>query len=137
MPVNKRNILFNGGRKIKLSTTTNAGNEGIKMTPNAQGGWNVNINFVISKDEADVFRYVDLLSRVPQGATFEEAFPNMIYFEALDDTGKSVFVKAGANSEFLPSFDKDLGGSINIKLNIGTLGKTQNGKTQNVVVGDH
>jgi hypothetical protein len=138
MALNKTSILFNGGRKIKLSTSTTPGigNDGIKITKNADDSWNISINAVISKDEANsvMFKFEELNSRLPGGSTpeqFEEAFPNMLYFSAMDVNGKPVFVKLAANSEILPVFDRDLGGSITLKLNIVNLGKTQNPKTQN------
>lgn len=138
MGANKSSILFNGGRKLKLSTSTTPGigNDGIKMTKNADGSWSININAVISKTEAEavLFKFDELNSRLPQPSDetkFEEAFPNMLYFSAMDAAGKPVFVKLAANSEIIPVFDRDLGGSITLKLNIVNLGKTQNPKTQN------
>lgn len=138
MALDKTSILFTGGRKIKLSTSTtpNIGNDGIKMTKNADGSWNININAVISMDEANavMFKFEELNSKLPAGSTsaeFEAAFPNMPFFSAMDVNGKPIFVKLAANSEIVPVFDRDLGGTITLKLNIMNLGKTQNPKTQN------
>jgi hypothetical protein len=130
MTPDKTSILFNGGRKIKLSTSTNPGigNDGIKITKNDDGSWNINVNAVISSEEAKsvMFGFDELNAKLPAGTQFEDAYPNMLYFSAMDVDGKPLFVKFTANSEILPVFDRDLGGSITLKLNIVNLSKTQN-----------
>jgi hypothetical protein len=139
MTPDKTSILFNGGRKIKLSTATTPGigNDGIQIVRNADGSWNININAVISSDEAKsvMFTFEELEAKRPAGTSFEDAYPNMLYFSATDVDGEPVFVKLSANSEIMPVFDRDLGGSMTLKLNLMDLGKTQNPKTQNADVG--
>ena len=132
MAADKSSILFDGGKRIKLSTATLAGNEGIKMTRNADGSWSININAIISADEARVviFKFSEL--KPPAGTVFDDAFPNMTYFSGMDSNEQSIFVRFAANTEILPAFDRDLGGSISLKMNVANFGKTQNSKTQNI-----
>ena len=135
MAADKQCILINGGKRIKLSEDTNPGNEGIKMSKNADGSWDVTIKTRISKDEAAkvIFKFSDL---DPQGQPFEDVFPNMVYFTAMDVNEKALDVKLAPESEIFPSYDRDLGGSIVLKLNIENFGKTENAKTENVNVGN-
>lgn len=135
MALGKSTILFDGGKRIKLSTDTNAGNEGMRLTKNADGSWDVVIKTRISKDEAKniIFKYSEL-DPTGNSPSFETDFPNMIYFTAMDTSEKPIDVPFDSDSELLPSYDRDLGGSIILKLNIGDSGKTQNVKTQNVHV---
>jgi hypothetical protein len=138
MAANKNNILISGGRRLKLSTDMNEGNEGIRLTKNDDtGDWDIVIKTRIQKIEAEktIFKFNDLNPKVPTAQTFDEAFPNMVYLTALDDDGKSVDMSFYANSELIASFDKSLGGSITIKINLLGMGKTENPKTENPEVG--
>jgi len=133
MAATKNNILINGGRRIKLSTDMNEGNEGIRFTKDADGHWNITIKTRILNIEAEkvIFKYSDLEPKVPQGKTFDETFPNMVYLAALDDDGNSVDMPFTANSEIVPSYHKDMEGTIIIKINLLKMGKTENPKTEN------
>ena len=133
MAADKSCILFNGGKRIKLSEDTNPGNEGIRFNPNPDGSWDITIKSRISADEAKnvIYKFSDL---DPKGQAFEDVFPNMIYFTAMDATEKPVEIKFSEESEMLPSYDRDLGGTITFKINLLNFGKTQNPKTQNAQV---
>lgn len=124
-------ILFDGGKRIKMSTASNPpGNEGIRLTRDADGNWDIIIKARISKDEAKgvIFKFEDL---DPGSEPFDKVFPNMIFFTAMDGHGNPVDIKLEDESELLPCFDRDLGGSLILKMNIDNSGKTQNPKTQN------
>jgi hypothetical protein len=132
MALNEKCILFNGGKAIELSNAV-GDNNGIKLAKNPNGSWQLSINAVISEDEAKkmIFKYSELKTRVPGGQKFEEVFPNMAYYEALADNGEAKFVPLAARSQITPSFNRDLNGTITLKLNVENFGKTQNPKTQN------
>jgi hypothetical protein len=132
MNADKSCILFDGGKKIKLSTDQNPGNEGIKFSKNSSdGSWDVTVKLRISALEAKnvIFKFSEL---DPQGKPFDDVFPNMTFFTAMDNSEHPIEVPLMPNSEILPSFDRDLGGSLTLKMNIDNFGKTQNSKTQNV-----
>jgi hypothetical protein len=133
MAVDKSCILFDGGKKIKLSPKDDeVNNSGIKMSRDDKGNWHININVVIDSEEANnvIFKFSDLGTSEED---FEKLFPNMPYFSGLNpDSDESIPVKLDVNSELVPSYDRELGGSITLKMNIENFGKTQNPKTQNV-----
>ena len=133
-PVDNTCILFNGGKKILLSNSEVEGNEGIKLTKNPDGSWSLNIHAIISLDEADkeIFKFSDL--NLPAEMSFDDAFPNMPFYSALDENEESIHIKLAANSELVPHYNRDFEGTITLKLNISKFGKTQNPKTQNAVV---
>jgi hypothetical protein len=135
MAANKSCVLFDGGKRIKLSTDVVAGNEGIRLTKNADGSWNINIRAQIRKEDARniIFKFSEL---DPQGKPFEDVFPNMIFYPAMDSNEQPVDAELDFGSEIIPCFDRDLGGSIILKMNIPDSGKTQNVKTQNVHIED-
>ena len=134
MALNEKCILFNGGKTIELSNATGGNNSGIKLTKNSiDGSWQLNINAVISKDEAEkvIFKFSELKARLTSGQKFEEIFPNMPFYEAFADNGEAKFVPLAGRSQITPSFNRDLNGTITLKLNLENFGKTQNPKTQN------
>lgn len=132
MTADKTCILFDGGKRIELSGDLNPGNEGIKMTRDQNGNWDIIIKTRITADEAKntIFKYTDLTP--PTGVTFDDAFPNMAYFSAFDANGQPIELELDARSEFIPVYDRNGKGSITLKMNLQNFGKTQNGKTQNV-----
>ena len=132
----ERSILFDGGRRIKLSDENTPENGGITLTRDGHNNWNIVIKTRISNTEANnvIFKVNELVP--PPGTTFDDAFPNMIAFEAMDDHGEPVEVKFAVNSEIIPSYDLNLGGAITLKMNLRGMAKTQNAKTQNVHVDD-
>lgn len=135
MAADKTCVLFDGGKRIKLATDTNPGNEGIKMVRNQDGSWNITLNARISANEAKnvIFMFDELK---PGSQEFESAFPNMIYFPVNNEIGTAKPQPALFGSELIPAFDRDLGGTINVVFKIAGSGKTQNVKTQNIHVGN-
>ncbi len=134
MALNEKCILFNGGKTIELSNATGDNKSGIKLTKHpTDGSWQLNINAVISKDEAEkvIFMYSELKARLTSEQKFEEVFPNMPFYEAFADNGEAKFVPLAGRSQITPVFNRDLNGTITLKLNVENFGKTQNPKTQN------
>ena len=131
MQPDKKSVLFAGGKLISIESS-DLGNDkqGFMLTKNADKTWIIQVNAIISEAEATnaIFLFSDL--KTEAGKTPEEANPNMPYIEALDDTGKAVFVKLEPNSTITPSYYRDILGSITLKLNMA-VSKTQNAKTQN------
>jgi hypothetical protein len=131
MTADKTCILFDGGKRIELSGDLLPGNEGLKMTRDQDGNWDIIIKTRISAAEAKntIFKFTDLTP--PAGVSFDDAFPNMAFFSAFDGTGQSVELELDGRSEFIPVYDRNDKGSITLKMNLTNFGKTQNGKTQN------
>ncbi len=133
MALNEKCILFNGGKAIELSNATGNKSNGIKLTKNADGSWQLNLNAVISKDEAEkvIFKFAELKATLTKKQNFEEVFPNMPFYEAFSDNGEAKFVPLAGRSQIIPTFNRDLNGTLTLKLNLENFGKTQNPKTQN------
>ena|SRR5688500_3413662 len=131
MAADKSCILFDGGKRIELSTDTNPGNEGIKFTRDAKGNWDIIIKTRITALEANnvIFKFSEL---DPQGKPFDDVFPNMPFFAAMDSNEQPKEVRLAPGSEIIPIYDRDMGGSLTLKINIDGFGKTQNLKTQNI-----
>ena len=135
MGPDKKSILFAGGKLISIDSSDPAvTTQGFMMTKNADGSWTIQVNAVISKEEAEyvILQYSELKQEPPK--TPAQANPNMPYIPGMDDTGKPVIVKLEENSTFFPNFYRDQVGSITLRLNVA-MEKTHNAKTQNVAGG--
>jgi hypothetical protein len=134
MALDKKCVLFSGGKLISLLASENDG-EGIMLTKNADNSWSINIVAKISEADAKfaIYKYSEL--KAEAGETIDQSNPNMPFFTAMDDSEKPIFAKLVDNSSLLPNYYRDQFGSITIKFNIGNFGKTQNPKTQNSETG--
>ncbi len=125
----KNNIYFAGGKLI-LMDASNGGDEGFKLEKEDDESWTLSIKAKINKEAAEnvIMKFSDL--GVVSG---KEPASNMPNVAGLDDDGKAMLIPISANSTIVPTFFQNTDGILNVKLVI-PMGKTQNGKTQNVEV---
>ena len=119
----KNSIFFNAGKRIKLTAGQDAGQ--LLFTKNDNGSWKVNVEFIITAEEAAkvIAKYDDFKVDTPEG--LETQFPNQVYFEAFnaDNSSKNIACK---NMSLVVLHDKEEEGSIQISLSPQSLRKTQN-----------
>jgi hypothetical protein len=143
MPIDKaKSAFFAGGKKVELENNDAA--KGMQLERDADGNWKLTLSLFISKEEATnvIRKFSDFTDPaghpVTDPAELEKLFPNQIFLEAFDGTGKPVDIAFNRAKLLITQDKEDRGdgdGEIVISMEpIGGVGKTQNGKTQNVVV---
>lgn len=145
MPIDKKkSVFFAGGKKVELENNTTTA-KGMKLEKNADGSWKLTLELSISKAEAAnvINKFGDF--KKPDGTPLtdpgehEKLFPNQIYLEAFDAADRPIDITFD-RVKMMVSQDKEDGdeGSGEIVINLaptGGIGKTQNSKTQNSVIG--
>ncbi|WP_276483488.1 hypothetical protein [Paraflavitalea pollutisoli] len=146
MSITKKNaVFFAGGKKVELEINGTTA-KGMKLTRNeADGSWNLSLELFISPAEATnvISKFADFKDAngvsIEDPVLHEKLFPNQIYFEAFNPAGQSIDIPF-SEGKMLVNQDKEDndGGSGDIVITLsplGGVGKTQNIKTQNPIVG--
>ncbi len=132
----QNSLFFAGGRL--LQTVATPGTKGLKVVQNGlTGAWDITVTVSILPVEFQgiIKKYSDF----PLDATedFGKKYPNQVYFEIFDNAGSPTDV-ALIPGKFSLFMDKQLAGgatgAIQLTLVPAAMGKTDNSKTDNVIV---
>ena len=143
MSIDKKNsVFFAGGKKVELENNDTA--KGMQLERNTDGSWKLSLSLSISKEEAQnvIRKFSDFTDEtghpITDPAVLEKLYPNQIFLEAFGADGKPIdilFDKIKLSISQDKEREGDGDGEMILSLEpIGGVGKTQNSKTQNVVI---
>lgn len=129
----KKSLFFAGGKKISLET--NDEQKGLRIKKVADG-WTITLSLFISDEESkDVIRAFKDFPPLTEEQDFDDAYPNQVFMQAFKDEAATDPIDINLGDVFFNiTHHKDEDGEITLVIRPLAIGKTQNSKTQNIVV---